>query len=259
MDVDPTSELAVSEKPISTSSASTKSAAYDQAHSSYRTPLKQVAHQPQIALPSKSRLQAYANLLESEPNDNVATSNKHMEVISKAGMAMPAIVAEKYWVIVNADSIRLLSISAVIKATVEQEIHEKLTQGLVGQPLLMPVAIPVDSSWEEIIDIRQQLLRKLGIELSIRLGQLIIKKVPPYLRDSQLASLIPELLQWIRFEEPSNDALAHWLATQTLNRYLAPAEAWLAFNRLENSAQQALYNQSHTLPWLEWMKESQSD
>lgn len=129
----------------------------------------------------------------------------------------------------------------------------------MGQPLLMPVAVPVDNIWNEVIETREQLLRKLGIELSIRLGQLIIKKVPPYLRDSQLAVLIPELLQWVRFEEPSDDALVLWLATQASSRFTASAEAWLAFNALDTSAKSALYKQSQELPWQQWMKESQSD
>ena len=123
----------------------------------------------------------------------------------------------------------------------------------------MPVAIAVDSDWATIIEEREQLLRKLGTELSIRLGQLIIKKVPPYLRDSQLAMLVPELLEWIRLELPSDEALTKWLTDQAANRFTSANETWFALNTLPDDEQQELYNQSQALPWEQWIKENQSD
>lgn len=252
-----TKPVAVNERPLTTTATS-----YNQGQSSYRTPLRSATHRADVELPSQSSLEAYASLLSSssaEPASGKVVSNPHASAVSDASVKMPAVLADKYWVIVEEDSIRLLSIADVIKETARQQIQAKLAQGLVGQPLLMPVAVPVDDNWNEVIETREILLRKLGIELSIRLGQLIIKKVPPYLRDSQLAVLIPELLQWIRFEEPSDDALVHWLATQASSRFTASAEAWLAFSTLDSSAKSALYNQSQELPWQQWMKESQSD
>ncbi|ACJ27599.1 DNA mismatch repair protein [Shewanella piezotolerans WP3] len=252
-----TKPVAVNERPLTTTATS-----YNQGQSSYRTPLRPATHRADVELPSQSSLEAYASLLSrssAEPASGKVVSNPHASAVSDASVKMPAVLADKYWVIVEEDSIRLLSIADVIKETARQQIQAKLAQGLVGQPLLMPVAVPVDDNWNEVIETREILLRKLGIELSIRLGQLIIKKVPPYLRDSQLAVLIPELLQWIRFEEPSDDALVHWLTTQASSRFTASAEAWLAFSTLDSSAKSALYNQSQELPWQQWMKESQSD
>lgn len=252
-----TKPIAVNERPLTTTATS-----YNQGQSNYRTPLRPATHRADVELPSQSSLEAYASLLSSsnaEPASGKVVSNPHASAVSDASVKMPAILADKYWVIVEEESIRLLSIADVIKETARQQIQAKLAQGLVGQPLLMPVALPADNLWNEVIETREQLLRKLGIELSIRLGQLIIKKVPPYLRDSQLAVLIPELLQWIRFEEPSDDALVHWLAIQASSRFTASAEAWLAFNALDTSAKSALYKQSQELPWQQWMKESQSD
>ena len=254
-----TKPIAVNERPIPSTATS-----YNQGQSSYRTPLRATTHRADVELPSQSSLEAYANLLSSSTTDAASTSaksvsNPHASAVSDASGKMPAVLADEYWVIVEGNNIRLLSIANVIKETARQQIQAKLAQGLVGQPLLMPVAVPVDHIWNEVIETREQLLRKLGIELSIRLGQLIIKKVPPYLRDSQLAVLIPELLQWVRFEEPSDDALVHWLATQASSRFTASAEAWLAFSALDTRAKSALYKQSQELPWQQWMKESQSD
>ncbi|MFT5788256.1 MAG: DNA mismatch repair protein MutL [Shewanella sp.] len=250
----PSSSFGVSERPPVAPSS------YSEPQSSYRAPLRPATHRPEVNLPTQSSLDAYGSLLSTTKTSAAnLTSNRNTTAVASAAVNMPPVLADKYWIVAKQDKLSLLSIADVIKATVREEINLKLGQGLVGQPLLMPVAVPVDKVWIEVIENREQLLRKLGIGLSIRLGQLIIKKVPPYLRDSQLASLIPELLQWIRFELPSDAALINWLAEQSSGRFTATAEAWLAFNTLDESVINDLYNQSQELPWQQWMKESQSD
>lgn len=245
------SSFSVSERPALASSS------YGEPQPSYRTPLRPVTHRPEVNLPTQSSLDAYGSLLSTtKTTDANLTSNRNTTAVAGAAANMPPVLADKYWVVAKQNKLSLLSIADVIKATVREEISLKLGQGLVGQPLLMPVAVPVDKVWSEIIENREQLLRKLGIELSIRLGQLIIKKVPPYLRDSQLASVIPELLQWIRFELPSDTALINWLAEQSPVGFTATTEAWLAFNTLDESVTSGLYNQSQELPWQQWMKKS---
>ncbi|QQX79510.1 DNA mismatch repair endonuclease MutL [Shewanella sp. KX20019] len=249
-------------KPSASFSVSERATAASQSYSdpSYRAPLRPVTHRPEVSLPTQSSLDAYGSLLSTTNSASASVaSNRNTTAVAGAAVNMPPVLADKYWVIVKQDTLCLLSIADVINATLREEIKLKFAQGLVGQPLLMPVAVPVDKVWSEIIESREQLLRKLGIELSIRLGQLIIKKVPPYLRDSQLASLIPELLQWIRFELPCDAALISWLAEQSSGHFTATAEAWLAFNTLDDGVVSALYNQSQVLPWQQWMKESQSD
>jgi DNA mismatch repair protein MutL len=251
----PSSSFSVSERP------SVASSSYNDEPSSYKAPLRPATHRAEVNLPSQSSLDAYGSLLSTSTSATLTNvvSTSSTTAVAGATVNMPPVLADKYWVIAKQDTLSLLSIVDVIKATVREEISAKLGQGLVGQPLLMPVAVPVDKVWSEVIENREQLLRKLGIELSIRLGQLIIKKVPPYLRDSQLASVIPALLQWIRFELPCDAALVNWLAEQSSGRFTATAEAWLAFNALDDSVISDLYNQSQVLPWQQWMKESQSD
>ncbi|MCL1058738.1 DNA mismatch repair endonuclease MutL [Shewanella gelidimarina] len=251
----PASSYSVSERPPVASSS------YSDEASSYKAPLRPATHRAEVNLPTQSSLDAYGSLLSTSASATLTNvvSTSSTDAVAGATLNMPPVLADKYWVIAKQDTLSLLSIADVIKATVREEISAKLGQGLVGQPLLMPVAVPVDKVWSEVIENREQLLRKLGIELSIRLGQLIIKKVPPYLRDSQLASVIPALLQWIRFELPCDAALVNWLAEQSSGRFTATAEAWLAFNALDDSVISDLYNQSQVLPWQQWMKESQSD
>ncbi|ABZ78177.1 DNA mismatch repair protein MutL [Shewanella halifaxensis HAW-EB4] len=249
---------------------------YSSGSSSYRSPLKPSARNGDVSLPSQSSIRAYGELLSTQSSSThsdrvLSTQQNNYAVRSPAGnqnglaasnshaASMPAVIAGEFWVLVRDDKISLLSISMVARAVLKAEIAAKFSQGLVGQPLLMPVAVAVDDDWLAIIENREQLLRKLGIELSIRLGQLIIKKVPPYLRNSQLAVLIPELLQWIQLELPSDAAVVKWLAEQGANRFTSAGEAWFGLNALPDDVQRELYNLSQDLPWEQWMKENQSD
>ncbi|GIU30635.1 DNA mismatch repair endonuclease MutL [Shewanella schlegeliana] len=240
---------------------------YSAGSSRYRSELKSAPRSNQASSPSPSSIRAYGELLNTDIAVPQSSNMPLRPESAQAGMTtsshgtvnMPPIIAGKYWVLIKEDKISLLDIAVVTKAVLKAEIGIKFAQGLIGQPLLMPVAVAVDNDWAEIIENREQLLRKLGIELSIRLGQLIIKKVPPYLRNSQLAVLIPELLQWVRLELPSDEAIIKWLADQATNRFACASEAWFALNTLPNDLQGELYNQSQDLPWEQWIKENQSD
>ena len=258
----PSTSFDVREKPSSASQAS-----YSGGSTSYRSQLKPASRNSDVSLPSQASIRAYGELLSTESVQTQNASASLRPDAHQAGMTktthgagnMPPVVAGQYWVLVKEDKISLLDIATVAKAALKAEVAAKFAQGLIGQPLLMPVAMSVDDDWPEIIENREQLLRKMGIELSIRLGQLIIKKVPPYLRDSQLAVLVPELLQWIRLELPSDAAVIKWLAEQAVNRFTSASEAWFAFSALPNDVQCELYNHSQELPWEQWMKENQSD
>ncbi len=171
---------------------------------------------------------------------------------------MPPVLAGQYWVYAG-DELSLLPIDIVAKWLVKRDVLAKIDNGLVSQPLLMPVSIKVDEDWLNTIDEREQLLRQLGIEITIRLGQLIIKKVPPYLRQSQLVTVIPELLQWVRFEEPTHEALALWLAKQDDGKFESAVATWSAFSQLDDEIQQELVQKAKVLPWQSWLEEQLSD
>ncbi|QYK01922.1 DNA mismatch repair endonuclease MutL [Shewanella psychrotolerans] len=203
-------------------------------------------------LPSQTAINNYAQLMTT-PNARV------IEDKPVQGKAMPAVLAGKFWVVTEADELRLISFSMVADEVVRSQISSKLSSGLVGQPLLMPVSIKLDEDWQDTIAQRALLIRKLGIELTIRLGQLIIKKVPPYLRQSQLANVIPEFLQWIRFEEPADEAITNWLVTQSRANFSSAAALWTDFCQLSESQQQHIMSESKVLPWQNWLGEQTSE
>lgn len=204
---------------------------------------------PLSAAQTKTAIANYGQLLHTPMNSAISYVN---EVATE--LAIPPLLAGEYWVICKDDKLSLLPIKKVQLAVRKQQIEIKLANGLVSQPLLMPVSVAADLDWPETLAKRDQLLRKMGIELTIRFQQLIIKKVPPYLRESQLAVVIPELLQWIQIEQPSDNAIVGWLAQQSLSQFEPVQVLWQQFCALDDETKQTCYDQEHVLPWQNWMK-----
>ncbi|ABE56483.1 DNA mismatch repair protein MutL [Shewanella denitrificans OS217] len=218
---------------------------------------------------SRQALEGYAQLLAtpeivSSSNQYVADKNQEFKDVNESGStpkvaAMPAVLAGQYWVITQGECLRLLPLQAVRLWLRQKEISHKLPTGLVSQPLLMPVAVKADKHWGEILLERESLLRQLGLELTIRYQQLIIKKVPPYLRESQLAVLIPELLQWVEHQVPAIPALSAWLAKHGQKHEQSLTDTWEGFCLLSEPEQQVLLEKAKVLPWQAWLEESQSE
>lgn len=201
-------------------------------------------------LPSQVAIDNYAQLLAT-PDVNRSTT--------APPSPMPLVLAGQYWVIAQGDALKLLAFSNVADAVLRQQIEHKLASGLVGQPLLMPVSIKADNDWLDTLEQREQLIRKLGLELTIRLGQLIIKKVPPYLRQSKLADVIADFLQWIRFEEPEDEAIVNWLVGHGRDHFTSASALWTDFCQLPEPQQQQIISKAKALPWQEWLSEQTSD
>ncbi|WP_394148547.1 DNA mismatch repair endonuclease MutL [Shewanella atlantica] len=209
----------------------------------------------QAELPSAEAIASYGELLQTPSVAQADIDSKSMQ----SAAPMPPTLAGEFWVLAKGERLSLLPIKVVASRLLRDEILHKLDSGLVSQPLLMPVSIAMDETWIDTVAEREQLLRKVGIEVTIRLGQLIIKKVPPYLRQSQLVTVIPELLQWVRFEEPSNEALASWLAKHDEKRFESAPDTWSAFSQLDDNDREKLILKAKVLPWQSWLEEHPSD
>lgn len=204
---------------------------------------------PQAELPSAAAIASYGALLTTPVVPSLGRSE-----LANEQPSMPPLLDARYWVLTQGDKLTLLPIEAIASRLLQISIFAKLDGGLISQPLLMPVSIPMDDDWKETIELRELVLRKIGIELSIRLGQLIIKKVPPYLRQSQLVSVIPELLQWMRFEDPGQEALASWIAKHCEINLESPAQIWQDLMLAEQSLREELMADVISLPWQVWLE-----
>lgn len=212
-------------------------------------------YRPQTELPSAEAIASYGELLKTPNVEQGDRGNKELQ----SNLTMPPLLSGEYWVLTQGEQLLLLPVKIVSSWLLQHEISDKLDSGLVSQPLLMPVSIAMDETWGDTLTERELLLRKIGIEVTIRLGQLIIKKVPPYLRQSQLVTVIPDLLQWLRFEEPNNEALACWLAKHDDKRFESAPDIWLAFSQLDDNDREELIQKAKVLPWQSWLEEHPSD
>ena len=173
---------------------------------------------------------------------------------------MPPLVNGEHWVMVVDDTIRLLVIKSVAFVVQKQAVLTSISNGLQAQPLLMPVSVSVLPEWQEIVQQEEQTLRKLGIELTIKLKQLIIKKVPSYIRDGQLAKIIPSLLQWLQHQQPSDEELASWLAQESVKGFISATQIWQAYELLDEvEKHRILQSNSIKLPWQQWVAETENE
>ena len=104
-------------------------------------------------------------------------------------------------------------------AVLALQLAERWQQGLVGQPLLLPVAITLDQPLLEQVSLHERVFRRLGVDIHRRDPQIMIRKVPELLRERDLARLIPELLQLLAGHPGAGDGelqplLCQWLAEQ---------------------------------------------
>ncbi|MGL5470377.1 MAG: DNA mismatch repair endonuclease MutL [Shewanella sp.] len=199
-------------------------------------------------LPSKTAIASYGALLQT-PSYSV------QDKAYQPALPMPSILDGQFWVFTDGPKLSLLRIESVALATRSHEIETKLATGLIGQPLLMPVSVAADTDWSSLLDEHATLIRQLGLELTIRYQQLIIKKVPPYLRDCQLARVIPEWLQSLRFEAPAPNALAIWMAEQSLTGFISAPDIWVAYCQLTEEKRQQIASKAVSLPWQSWLEE----
>jgi len=207
---------------------------------------------PRSELPSTAAIASYGALLQT-PAYSV------QDKVYQSILPMPAILDGQFWVLADGQNLSLLPIKSVALVTRSHEIETKLATGLIGQPLLMPVSVAADTEWQSLIDEHETLIRQLGLELTIRYQQLIIKKVPPYLRDSPLAKAIPEWLQSLRFETPAPNALAMWLAKHSLAGFVSAPEIWAAFCQLTEEKRLYIAKNAISLPWQSWLEEQASE
>lgn len=116
------------------------------------------------------------------------------------------------------------------------KLHAVWQQGLVPQPLLLPVSVPVTAQQRAAITEHGELVQKLGLELkSGSKGTIILTRVPQPLRHADLARLIPHLLERLSEGLAANaEALCIWLAEQgqTARNDWTLAEAQAQWRRL---------------------------
>ncbi|WP_417345207.1 DNA mismatch repair endonuclease MutL [Ferrimonas sp.] len=161
---------------------------------------------------------------------------------------------ERFALFGRGDQLRLLPLGALGSAVLRLELAERLPQGLVGQPLLLPVSVPRIDAWDGVLELQQGLLKRLGLELAEQKQRLIIRKVPAMLRQANLAQVVPELLQWLASfpagEAPNSEALVAWLTDQAEPEPGNPEALWQRLQTLPGAdIERLMTSRGRALPW----------
>ena len=219
------------------------------------------ARQYGASAPSKAAVRSYGELVSTSLPVNEAkpasltgvSSTETAPFLQPSHDNMPPLLDGEFWVLVDGYQLSLLNVKLVAEQLAEAEIIVKLADGLPMQPLLMPVSVAMQPAWKLLISEQAALLTRLGVQLNPHQRQLIIKKVPPYLRETQIAQVVPALLDWLLEAERTESELAQWLAQQRAKGYVAAPLLWQQFSQAEPALQQQILTFVKVLPWQQWM------
>lgn len=131
-----------------------------------------------------------------------------------------AIVDEQFLLLSQHHQIMLLKLSVAEHLRYVGQLQLAKTEGLKPQPLLIPLAVPVEAELMQCAEQHGQLLKQLGIQLKAKgRNSIIILSVCMPLRQQNLQQLIPNLLTYLHAVSDDPDAqgwdnLLFWLAKQ---------------------------------------------
>lgn len=188
---------------------STTNAAPAQKYQSQYQPQYTAEHTPREI---RQGANVYGNLLAAQveftaPFPNMVTHIDNAPVSQQAAnqasvqssyddvFGCPVEVVESHYLLLNHQKkIELLDLSYLSRWVESRFLQARWAQGFTAQPLLLPVSIKLDSMLLEQLSQNDQLFRRLGIDITVRRPQIIVKQVPQLLRNQDVATLIPQLL-----------------------------------------------------------------
>jgi len=131
-----------------------------------------------------------------------------------------SLVTDNYLLLQDDDALLVADVLAMWQVNCKMQLLATWEQGVVSQPLLLPISIKLDKNFVETAKNQQNLLNRLGLELNYsNAATIIVRKVPAQLRQANLSAVLPELLQQIVHlseQATASDVapLCHWLAIQ---------------------------------------------
>ncbi|QIZ78649.1 DNA mismatch repair endonuclease MutL [Ferrimonas lipolytica] len=203
---------------------------------------------PMAVKPSLDATNSYGELLQT-PN----LANQQVNTSSENGWQLLSQLNKTAVLFGKGEHLKLVSMQMLHQAVQKASLLQRLPQGLVGQPLLLPVSLPADVNWLQVLERHQTLLRQLGVDLSKQHQRIVLKTVPAVLRHGDLTKIMAELLQWLDGDTPTNEALANWLA-QWSEPSESGAQLWL---QLPQQQQDLLLTAAIELPWQSVLEQSE--
>ena len=201
------------QRSASGASASRSSVAYGRGYQPEGPSRQAIAqYQELLRTPSEQSTAGHSQAAQSTKLKNTAPAVAKVKLLS--------LVADKYLLLQDEQQLLLLDLLTCWQLNCKLQLLAAWEQGVVSQPLLLPIAIKLDKNFVETAQTQQKLLNRLGLELNYsNVDTIIVRKVPAQLRQANLTAVLPELLQQLmHLSGPVTTAevapLCHWLALQ---------------------------------------------
>ncbi|MCS3457885.1 DNA mismatch repair endonuclease MutL [Aeromonas sp. BIGb0445] len=152
------------------------------------------------------------------PTSTASRDEAHIEGTARA----LTLVEGRYLLLEQGGGLALLRLVVAERRLLRHWLLEGWGQGLAAQPLLLPVAFKLPKSLHGVAAEQEKLLKRMGLELkSGGRDTMILTRVPALLRQTDLARLLPELLQLLEglsaaSNEEQAQVLCQWLVEQGL-------------------------------------------
>ncbi|MDY7841296.1 DNA mismatch repair endonuclease MutL [Aeromonas caviae] len=134
-----------------------------------------------------------------------------------------ALVEQAYLLLERSGQLALFSLVRAERLLLRRWLLDAWGQGLAAQPLLLPVSFKLPKNLVTLVEDRERLLKRMGLELkSGGRDTMILTRVPALLRQTDLARLLPELLQLVESGSDSDadeqaGVLCQWLVEQGIS------------------------------------------
>lgn len=165
-------------------------------------------------LPDPAALEVMNQLLTTLPVSTTHRADGHGTV---PGARPLTLIEQTYLLFEREGQLALLSLVRAERCLILHRLLAAWPQGLVGQPLLLPVSFKVSGPLSALAQEQSDLLKRMGLELKIGpRDTMIVSRVPALLRQTDLVRLLPELLQLIAGVSQGNQTqwpivLCQWL------------------------------------------------
>lgn len=171
--------------------------------------------------PSLEALRGMQALLTTLPESGEAGPARDEAQGGQVARAL-SLVEGRYLLLEQGGQLALLRLVAAERRLLRHWLQDGWGQGLAAQPLLLPVSFKLAKSLQQVANEQEILLKRLGLELkSGGRDTMILTRVPALLRQTDLARLLPELLQLVDGLGAADDheqaqVLCQWLVEQGL-------------------------------------------
>jgi len=140
-----------------------------------------------------------AHQLNSATEKNTTKNEQtHLMINPIKGITVLDIINSKCALMKVEQSLRLVSLDKFARKVEQKSMIERWQQGIISQPLLLPVVITLDSIQKEIIEQAFPLFEKAGISINIQSREKIqIRQFPAMLREKDVNACFEQIVNFL--------------------------------------------------------------